>query len=262
MKRMIFAGLVMMLISCSVEKEGVNDLNITEVNAITTVDECIVYSFDFGTTGEIKVRNFYDYVEVIVTASNHLPISQLNLHFAENLNSFPTTGKGDLNPAQLMYENKFKDGIYQFTRTFSFEELSIQTLDQIYVAAYAEFGSGRNKQQLWAGDLKEAGANWSYFEYIVNPFKNYAGKDQLREITLSEATALPSWDEVRKVYAGMLDAGVNRKDGKYSPSIWELINDFNDSNRDSQLGDYTTTYTLGTGECSDSAELTLRVVPD
>lgn len=53
-----------------------------------------------------------------------------------------------------------------------------------------------------------------------------------------------------------------KKAGTYNPSIWDIINDFNDPNRESKVDDYTTTYTLGSGDCSDSVELTLRVVPD
>ncbi|MUP46837.1 hypothetical protein E0K83_13920 [Gramella sp. BOM4] len=88
-----------------------------------------------------------------------------------------------------------------------------------------------------------------------------AGQDGLIEITLSEAIALPSWDEVRKLYLSILEPGI-AKNGTFDPSIWDLINAFNDPNIESQLGDYTTTYTLTEGDCSDSVELTIRVVPD
>ena len=88
-----------------------------------------------------------------------------------------------------------------------------------------------------------------------------AGSDKTKEMTESDAAAIPSWDEVRKLYLSLLDAGVPRN-GEFDPSIWDLIDAFNDPNRESRLGDYTTTYTITNGECSDSVELTIRVVAD
>ena len=88
-----------------------------------------------------------------------------------------------------------------------------------------------------------------------------AGLDKVKEMSESDAAAIPSWDEVRKLYLSLLDAGVPRN-GEFDPSIWDLINAFNDPNRASRLGDYTTTYTITNGECSDSVELTIRVVAD
>ncbi|MCH4823814.1 hypothetical protein ML462_11595 [Gramella lutea] len=88
-----------------------------------------------------------------------------------------------------------------------------------------------------------------------------AGTDSLREMTESEAAAVPSWDEVRKLYLSLLDQGVP-KNGEFDPSIWDLIDAFNDPDKESRLGDYTTTYTISNGECSDSVELTIRVVAD
>ena len=86
-----------------------------------------------------------------------------------------------------------------------------------------------------------------------------AGEDSSIELQLTEAASIESWDEVRKVYLSLLDAGVPRN-GTFDPSIWDLINAFNSA--DDPLGDYTTTYTITDGECSDSVELTITVVPD
>ena len=82
-----------------------------------------------------------------------------------------------------------------------------------------------------------------------------AGADASKTITQSEADAVPSWDEVRKLYLSLLEAGVSR-DGEFDPSIWDLINSYTGP------GTYSTTYTVTEGECSDSVELTLVVVPD
>lgn len=86
-----------------------------------------------------------------------------------------------------------------------------------------------------------------------------AGKDKVIEMSRSSAAAIESWDEVRKLYLSLLDPGVP-KDGSFDPSIWDLINAFNSG--DNPIGDYTTVYTITEGDCTDSANLTVRVVPD
>lgn len=82
-----------------------------------------------------------------------------------------------------------------------------------------------------------------------------AGADASKTITQSEANAIPSWDEVRKLYLSLLEDGVSR-DGEFDPSIWDLINSYTGP------GDYTTTYTVTEGDCTDSVELTIHVVAD
>ncbi|WP_300438002.1 hypothetical protein [Christiangramia sp.] len=95
---------------------------------------------------------------------------------------------------------------------------------------------------------------------LADPCTDFtAGEDNSTEITKSEAEALESWDEVRKLYLSLLDSGVP-KDGTFDPSIWDIINAFNNS--EDPLGDYTTTYTITNGECTDSLELTVTVVAD
>ena len=84
-----------------------------------------------------------------------------------------------------------------------------------------------------------------------------AGSDNMKTITLSEAKALPSIDEVKKVYLRMLDSGVSRT-GTFSPSIKTVVSQFNSNS--GGVGEYTVTYTVSNGECSDSTQLTLKVV--
>ena len=86
-----------------------------------------------------------------------------------------------------------------------------------------------------------------------------AGNNNLKELTYSQAAAIESWDQVRKLYLSLLDNGVPR-DGEFSPSIDNIIKAFNSN--EEPLGDYTTTYTISDGECSDTVELTIRVVAD
>lgn len=94
----------------------------------------------------------------------------------------------------------------------------------------------------------------------VPPCELSAGADNSITITKSEAEAIESWDEVRKLYLSLLEAGVLRN-GEFDPSIWDLINRFNDTNVGG-LGEYTTTYTITEGECTDSVLLTVVVVAD
>ena len=86
-----------------------------------------------------------------------------------------------------------------------------------------------------------------------------AGPNNSKVMTVSQAAAIPSWDEVRKLYLSLLQSGVSRN-GTFDPSIWDLIDAFNAT--DNPVGEYTTTYTITNGDCSDSVELTIRVVPD
>lgn len=101
-------------------------------------------------------------------------------------------------------------------------------------------------------------------EVIADPISDpicelNAGEDASKEIPLSEARAIPSWDEVRKLYLSLLQPGVPRN-GSFDPSIWDIINAFN--NNENPLGNYTTTYTIVDGDCTDSVELTITVVQD
>ncbi len=86
-----------------------------------------------------------------------------------------------------------------------------------------------------------------------------AGPDNSIIISVSNAIAIDSWDDVRKLYMSLLASGIPA-DGAFSPSIWDLINMFNDPNRVNMEGDYTTTYTITEGECTDSVNLTVTVL--
>ena len=96
---------------------------------------------------------------------------------------------------------------------------------------------------------------------IGDPTCDYlnAGTDNMTEIQRSRIVAIESWDEVRQILFKLLEPGVPRN-GKFSPTIWNLIDEFNENG--GLLGDYTTTYTITDGECSDSVKLTVRVIED
>jgi len=86
-----------------------------------------------------------------------------------------------------------------------------------------------------------------------------AGTDSSADVCETDVqTTFPSIEEVRKFYLGLLDTGVS-VDGTFSPTPAE-ISAMYQADEDG-LGDFTTTYTLTTGECTDSVELTVTVVP-
>ena len=87
-----------------------------------------------------------------------------------------------------------------------------------------------------------------------------AGKDNMKVMTISEAIAIPNIDKVKKLYLSLLEPGIPQ-DGSFDPSVWNIIRAF-DSNGGGNPGDYTTTYTIVDGDCSDSVELTLRIIPN
>ena len=68
----------------------------------------------------------------------------------------------------------------------------------------------------------------------------------------------PSYDEIRKYYLGLLEPGTPRN-GTFDPTPEELSNQYQAAT--DKIGNYTTTYTLGTGTCQSSVELTVSVVP-
>ncbi|MBZ9729060.1 hypothetical protein LB467_05130 [Salegentibacter sp. JZCK2] len=254
---LILVCMAAFLSSCSVEDQPVNESELNELDLLIERDGCSIYSFEFDEVGQLEVRSFYDYLSIKFSSKQNYSLKKLNLHFAERLEDFPLNKIG-LIPGRMEHKYNYDDNTYETEITFPLDEVP----DSFLMAAYAVMESPTDKFKGWAGDIAGEEGDWSYAEYEVKEFSFYAGTDQMREISISDAEALPSWDAVRKVYAGMLDAGVDRNNGTYEPSIWDIINDFNDPGRESKLGDYTTIYTLGTGECSDSVELTLRVIPD
>jgi gliding motility-associated-like protein len=68
----------------------------------------------------------------------------------------------------------------------------------------------------------------------------------------------PSNNAVENFYLGLLEDGVPTN-GTFNPTIDQIVSQY--QNDDDGLGDFTTTYTIGEGDCQDSVELTLSVVP-
>ena len=243
--------------ACSVDDRELENasLEIQEINATYQSGACTVTTFNYGSLGNIEVRNDRDYLYVTIAATGDNTLTSTALHIAGSFAEFPLAGKGNLQPQRMEHQVSFPAS----TKKHSFKFLLSDFGESVVIASYTMFN---NSTALWAGDIAVRQGNWSYFNYAVNEHPVNAGPDNSATLTLSQANALPSWDEVRKKYAGLLAPGVDNKSGTYSPSIWDMINDFNDPARESKLGEYTLTYTLGTGDCTDSVELTLIVVPD
>ena len=61
--------------------------------------------------------------------------------------------------------------------------------------------------------------------------------------------------QVRDLYINLLDEGVSTN-GTFNPTLSQIVNQYEANN----IGDFTTTYTVGEGDCQDSALLTITVV--
>lgn len=258
MKKFLFWFVIPLLATgCSVNDEDLlnSDASIMELNATFESNGCIVTTYDFSTFGQMEVRNDRDSLYITINAVEGNSISSTSLQIADSFLNFPTVGKGTLQPNKMEHQLVFDPYVKEYKFSFPLIEIN----QNIVIASYTTFNG---LESSWAGDISVKQGNWSYFSYQIKEHPYNAGPDNSGTITLSEAIALPSWDEVRKVYAGILAPGVDRRSGTYNPSIWDIINDFNDPARESKLGEYTTTYTLGTGDCADSTVLTLVVVPD
>lgn len=262
MKRILFLfSAVLCLGACSVDEQGLEDakLDIQEINATVVSDGCSITTFNYSTYGKIEVRNDRDFLYVSITASGNNTLAYTALHIANSFAQFPTVGKGNLQPQRMQHQVTFDAGIQDYTFKFPVGKVG----ENLVIASYTTFGDGTS---VWAGDIAVQQGNWSYFNYTVNEHPVNAGPDSAVSLTLSEVLYSANndinggWDEIRKLFANQLAPGVDNINGIYYPSIWDLIKDFN--TRENPLGDYTTTYTLGTGDCTDSVILTVRVVAD
>ena len=111
------------------------------------------------------------------------------------------------------------------------------------------------EEEITEGQINRVDSHYGDIEYSC------AGPDNMMEMTESDASAIPDRNEVKRLYLSLLEEGVPR-DGEFDPSILDLIYAFNDPSKETRLGDYTTIYTITFGDCTDSVELTIRVIPD
>ncbi len=247
--------------ACSVDsiETEIADSQLMVLDATFLENGCKVTTFNFGDAGRIEVRNDLEYIYVNLFANGNYQIAESYLHIASDLSGFPINENSN-NPGislkDMAYSVKFNPMVKEHTYKFPVDSYG----DSFIIGAYTVFQLEKKKLNFWAGDFE--GSKWSYFENSLFDHPN-AGADKSKEITLSKAKALSSWDETRKAYTSMLDQGVPEGQfiGSFEPSIWELINRFQDPLLGG-VGEYTTVYTIGEGECTDSVVLTLVVVPD
>ncbi|QCY68613.1 hypothetical protein FHG64_03950 [Antarcticibacterium flavum] len=261
MKKVLFFPLIaMLLIGCSVDNEELDfePQQILEKNAVFEVEGCETQSLDFNDSGEIYITNDDTNLYITISAQPGNSLSKARLQLGNTLQDFPLVGQGNLPPGQMEHQEDFSPGVDSHTFIFplsSYEEC-------FYIAANAIFSNGTNSSSLWAGDLQGPKGNWSYFEYCVQSCDPAcegvsAGSNNSTTITESQAAAIPSWDEVRKMYVSLLDPGVPTN-GTFDPSIWNMIYDW----QERRTGEFTLKYTITVGDCTDSVFLTVNVVPD
>lgn len=261
MKKIFLVPLfALFFISCSVDDEGL-DLDaqqVLEKNAVLEVEGCETQSRSFGNTGELRVTNDKHNFFITIMASSGFNLSKVRLHIGNTLQDFPLVGQGNLPPGQMEHQEDFTSAIDSHTFV-----IPLNQYDKcFYIAANAVFSNDANSISLWAGDLEGPKGKWSYFQYceqLCSPGCESvdAGKDNTIRISYSEAAAIESWDEVRKLYLSLLEPNVSRN-GTFDPTIWDLIKKFNEQGE----GEYNTMYTIGEGNCTDSVVLTIIVEED
>ena len=252
--------LFLSLISCSTDSEEIKELNnnIKALNATVDISGCSSMIFNFSNYGNIEVINDNEFLYVTINAFSGFSLNQSKLHIAKSFSEFP--GNGNLPPGKMDLTANIEGSVQTYTYKLNLNDYK-NSNGKVLIASHSSFLSSTSVFSGWAGDHNIKKGNWTYFEYTIQdctpPCTIFAGNDQVKVLTYSEAAALPSWDEVRKLYLSLLDSGVS-KYGTFNPSIKELITQF----QTQKLGDFTTIYTVINGDCSDSVNLTLRVIPD
>ncbi len=248
------------LFSCSKQELVTQSDNIEAIDAIVYVDKCAITSFNFGEAGNISVKNDRDFIYYTFTANNNYFLSQVSLHYTAEVSGFPTNNGGNILPKNFLHQKTLAAGVVNYEYKVP---NSLYGYDLLVASNVTFQNSAGEAVSFWAGDIAVKKGNWAYFNYNVQVPPYNAGNDKSRVMTISQAKALPSWDETRKAFTSMLDPGVpeGQKVGTFEPSIWEIINKFHDPNVGG-VGTYTTVYTLGTENCFDSVILTINIVED
>lgn len=250
------------ILSCSVEDEflPINE-NLQEISAVVEVEGCEIISYPFEEAGVIEITNDEDFIYISLAAANGYDLTRSRLHLAGELSEFPLRGKGNLPPGQMQYDEKFSPAVSYYTFKFNVSNYS----ESITIASFSEFEIEGEKIESWAGDQFVNYGNWSYINYEIqqcdDPCKGFdTGADNSMEISQAILPTLVTY-QITNLYLGLLEPSVP-KNGTFNPSIRSLINLYKTREGDEKLGDYTTTYTIPNGECIDSVDLTLTVVPD
>lgn len=244
--------------ACSVEEEVPESVMspVQEIDALYELDGCTIEKFDYGQLGQIEVRHNRDSLFILIEALEGATITATNLHLADTFSDFPTVGKGNLQVRNMEFQKSFDPAVTEYRFQFPIGDFE----GSVLIASNTELLKEGVTESFWAGDVLVQTGNWAYFEYEVTEHPVNAGADNSTTITLKEAQAIPSWDEVRKLYTSLLEPGVPEGQfvGSFNPTIDEIITRFNAEG----AGVYSTTYTIGEGDCTDSVFLTVNIVED
>ncbi|MGW1453915.1 T9SS type B sorting domain-containing protein [Salegentibacter agarivorans] len=199
-------------------------------------------SATFETTYTVTNENCEDLATISLTINN--------LQEAEAGDDVELTfclSQGDFDLNDYLTENANPNGYFEdadgtFDGTFNTSELGEGTFTYNYVV----------------DETVDCVTGDESVEFTVNIIGDLnAGSDQSTSICNAniEGGMFPNSTTVRDYYLNMLDEGVSR-DGTFSPRIQDLVDWYNN---ESEIGDFTTTYTISEGECSASVELNVTV---
>lgn len=258
-KLLLLPMLVLCFTACSVDNDGMEESKIAnasedqiqKVNLSFEIPGCDAQIFDFENSGELEVINDGENLYVSFMASEDFSLSDVKVHIEGELLDFPTVGGGNLPPGQMAHQESFDPGVEKFTFEFPLNDLG----EHFLIAAHAVFNDGESSTSAWAGNQAGNSGGWSYFAYEVcipcEPVD--AGEDNSGEFKKSQVDE----DGFEALFLGLLSEEVS-EGGTFAPSIPDM-----ESNYASEpLGTFTTTYTLGEGDCADSLELGIQVVCD
>lgn len=275
MKNIILPIFILFLTSCSVEKEEFNEppIQFSDLNAIVEIEGCEIDSYNFENVGKIEVTNDAEklYITVASTAED-FDLLNAKLHIANSESGFPTVGRGNLPPGNMEYNMDFDSNV----KSHTFEFLLADLEECIYIASQSTFSNGEDAVTAWVGDINVKYGNWSYFQYCIqeciptceDPI--YTGPAVLTgSINYTEAQAIPSVDEARKLFSNLIIQTGEYSGGglgdftRYSPRITSLVDEFNTELDDPfETYDLKTTFSYGVDECAGTIDLILTVIDD
>lgn len=260
---MLLGVAIFCLFGCSVDELKIQPESINVSNLTHELSICETKNINIENHGVLKIINDEDFIYVTISGIDGYLLSDTKLHIANSVNQFPLNGNDNLPPGQMRYKENFDPAKSEFTFTIPYVG---ETGDKKVIASNNTFLKNGTYINSWVG-TKTLGKNkWAYFDYTIQACGNNtplcsAGANNSISLTETDAKKLPSWDAVRNLYLNLLEPNVDRE-GIFNPSIYELIDMFNDPNRSSLLGDYSTVYTITEGDCSDSVILTVQVIAD
>lgn len=253
--------------ACSVDQYELDQDQIQIMNATVSAtvpgDVCLSDEYDLNGAGTVSITNNENFLYVTVTATSGNSLTDTRLHVSQNYQDFPLVGKGNFPLDAMEFQESFSSAIH----TYTFEvDLSKFEGNNIVIASNSSLIDRKgNISSYWVGDRHVKYGNWYYLNYgiktceIVNDCTISAGDPNTGYKLKSEADAVGEYQQVTQWYLDLLDEGVSRH-GTFDPTINYIVNYYNYIGR--KAGEYKTIYTVTDGDCTDSVELTIIVIPD